>query len=120
MTFLKVFAKMVPKGGMKISNSTDASSHEQEENNDFQSKSKQQDLKKRNNSMPYHKLFSFADTADLALMVVGTVAAISDGVSLPLTTVLFGDMINTFGKTRDINYIVHEVSKVGNLFDNFP
>nr|XP_009417767.1 PREDICTED: ABC transporter B family member 21-like isoform X2 [Musa acuminata subsp. malaccensis] len=107
---------MVPKGGMKISNSTDASSHEQEENNDFQSKSKQQDLKKRNNSMPYHKLFSLADTADLALMVVGTIAAISDGVSLPLTTVLFGDMINTFGKTRDINYIVHEVSKVALKF----
>ncbi|CAL9779158.1 unnamed protein product [Musa acuminata subsp. burmannicoides] len=116
VTFLKVFAKMVPKGGMKISNSTDASSHEQEENNDFQSKSKQQDLKKRNNSMPYHKLFSLADTADLALMVVGTIAAISDGVSLPLTTVLFGDMINTFGKTRDINYIVHEVSKVALKF----
>ncbi|XP_009417767.2 ABC transporter B family member 21-like isoform X2 [Musa acuminata AAA Group] len=107
---------MVPKGGMKISNSTDASSHEQEENNDFQSKSKQQDLKKRNNSMPYHKLFSLADTADLALMVVGTIAAISDGVSLPLTTVLFGDMINTFGKTRDINYIVREVSKVALKF----
>ncbi|RWW33872.1 hypothetical protein GW17_00001384 [Ensete ventricosum] len=102
VTFLKVFSKMVPKGGMKISNSTDASSHEQEEINDFQSKIKQQDSKKRTDSMPYHKLFSFADTADLALMLVGTVAAISNGVSLPLTTVLFGDMINTFGKTSDI------------------
>ncbi|RRT65565.1 hypothetical protein B296_00040976 [Ensete ventricosum] len=112
VTFLKVFSKMVPKGGMKISNSTDASSHEQEEINDFQSKIKQQDSKKRTDSMPYHKLFSFADTADLALMLVGTVAAISNGVSLPLTTVLFGDMINTFGKTSDIKYIVHEVSKV--------
>lgn len=60
------------------------------------------------NTVPYFKLFSFADSRDIALMVIGTIAAVSNGANLPLMTVLFGELIDS-ANTKDM---VHEVSKV--------
>ncbi|KAI3523833.1 hypothetical protein L1887_02274 [Cichorium endivia] len=62
--------------------------------------------------VPYHKLFAFADSIDYVLMVVGTITAIGGGISMPLQTLIFGELIDTFGGTTDNNVIVHEVSKV--------
>ncbi|XP_023732609.1 ABC transporter B family member 21 [Lactuca sativa] len=62
--------------------------------------------------VPYHKLFAFADYTDYVLMVVGTITAIGGGINMPLQTLLFGELIDTFGGTTDKNAIVHEVSKV--------
>ncbi|VFQ60302.1 unnamed protein product [Cuscuta campestris] len=45
----------------------------------------------------FHRLFSFADRLDMALMFVGTVGAVVYGVTQPLTTVIFGKLINSFG-----------------------
>uniref|UniRef100_A0A0D9V4J0 MDR-like ABC transporter n=1 Tax=Leersia perrieri TaxID=77586 RepID=A0A0D9V4J0_9ORYZ len=42
-------------------------------------------------------LFQYADGTDLLLMLVGTVAALANGVSQPLMTVIFGQVINAFG-----------------------
>ncbi|ERN08603.1 hypothetical protein AMTRI_Chr11g155530 [Amborella trichopoda] len=62
-------------------------------------------------SVAFYKLFSFADPVDIILMAVGTISAIANGLSLPLMIVIFGQLINSFG-TSNQNNVVHEVSKV--------
>ncbi|CAO1947845.1 unnamed protein product [Urochloa humidicola] len=42
-------------------------------------------------------LFQHADGKDVVLMVVGTVAALGNGLTQPLMTVIFGQLINAFG-----------------------
>ncbi|XP_059632044.1 ABC transporter B family member 11-like isoform X1 [Cornus florida] len=63
-------------------------------------------------TVPYFKLFSFADSTDHVLMLVGTIAAIGNGICMPLMTVLIGDVINSFGQNVNSKNVVHEVSKV--------
>lgn len=63
-------------------------------------------------SVPFLKLFSFADSYDFILMLVGSIGGIGNGVGMPLMTVLFGDLINTFGSNQGTHDIVSEVSKV--------
>jgi len=63
-------------------------------------------------TVPLYRLFSFADSFDCLLMFVGTVGAIANGISPPLMTLLFGNMINAFGGTKTSNEVVDEVSKV--------
>ncbi|XP_073111688.1 ABC transporter B family member 11 isoform X3 [Elaeis guineensis] len=105
------------KGEMEMSNpSVDAMSKGVERDKDVANTNKQQDSKEKKNSVPYCRLFSFADTADLVLMVTGSVAAVANGVSLPLMTILFGELINILGKTTDAHIVVHEVSKVALKF----
>lgn len=59
----------------------------------------------------FFKLFSFADRFDVVLMVVGTIAAMGNGVSQPLMTLIFGQLINSFGSSNKSN-VIDEVSKV--------
>lgn len=66
------------------------------------------------NTIPFYKLFSFADSTDVALMTVGMVAALANGAAMPLMTVFFGQLVNSFGGPSDSNKIVDEVSKVSN------
>ncbi|KAH7676289.1 Xenobiotic-transporting ATPase protein [Dioscorea alata] len=68
------------------------------------------------NTVPFYKLFSFADSTDVFLMIAGTIGAVANGISMPLMTILFGDMIQSFGGTKDNNDVVHEVSKVSLKF----
>ncbi|XP_059632050.1 ABC transporter B family member 11-like [Cornus florida] len=63
-------------------------------------------------TVPYFKLFSFADSTDHVLMLVGTIAAIGNGICMPLMTLLIGDVINSFGLNVNSKNVVHEVSKV--------
>ncbi|KAK6124138.1 hypothetical protein DH2020_042111 [Rehmannia glutinosa] len=58
----------------------------------------------------FYKLFSFADKLDVALIAIGTLSAMANGVSQPLMTLIFGQLINSFGGT-DRSHVVHEVSK---------
>ncbi|KAK7388086.1 hypothetical protein VNO78_22891 [Psophocarpus tetragonolobus] len=67
-------------------------------------------------TIPLYKLFSFADPLDHLLMILGSVGAIGNGISLPLMTLLFGNMINAFGGTKNTNEVVDEVSKVSLKF----
>lgn len=62
--------------------------------------------------VPYYKLFSFADTTDYVLMVVGVITAIGSGLCLPLMTLLFGELANSFGHNVGSKNVVNEVSKV--------
>ncbi|XP_075641814.1 ABC transporter B family member 21-like [Castanea sativa] len=68
-------------------------------------------------TVPLLKLFSFADSTDVALMIVGTVGAIANGLGMPLMTILFGEMINSFGNNQSSNTdIVSIISKVSLKF----
>ncbi|XP_061354692.1 ABC transporter B family member 4-like isoform X2 [Gastrolobium bilobum] len=61
-------------------------------------------------TVPFYKLFSFADSWDYLLMFVGTISAIGNGISLPLMTIIIGDAIDAFGGNVNTKQVVHEVS----------
>ncbi|KAK8913700.1 ABC transporter B family member 11 [Platanthera zijinensis] len=63
-------------------------------------------------TVPFYKLFSFADSTDLILMILGSVGALANGAALPLMTVLFGNLIQSFGGAESVHDVVHRVSKV--------
>ncbi|KAG7595575.1 P-loop containing nucleoside triphosphate hydrolase [Arabidopsis suecica] len=63
-------------------------------------------------TVPFYKLFAFADSFDVLLMICGSIGAIGNGVCLPLMTLLFGDLIDSFGKNQNNKDIVDVVSKV--------
>ncbi|CAO2177105.1 unnamed protein product [Urochloa humidicola] len=63
-------------------------------------------------TVPLHRLFSFADRADAALMAVATVAAVANGMARPLMIFILGDVIDAFGSTDSSSDVVHRVSKV--------
>lgn len=65
------------------------------------------------NTVPFIKLFGFADTRDKFFMLVGTIAAIGNGLCLPLMTLLFGELTDSFGQNQNIREdVVRQVSKV--------
>lgn len=74
--------------------------------------------KKKEQSLPYHQLFSFADKYDYLLMFSGSIGAIVHGSTMPIFFLLFGEMINGFGKNQtDLHKMTHEVCKVLQYFD---
>ncbi|KAL4603939.1 hypothetical protein ACB092_10G159700 [Castanea dentata] len=80
-------------------------------------KSSSIDGEEKTQTVPLLKLFSFADSTDVALMIVGTVGAIASGLGMPLMTILFGQMINSFGTNQSSNTeIVSIISKVSLKF----
>ncbi|XP_010439908.1 PREDICTED: ABC transporter B family member 9 [Camelina sativa] len=68
-----------------------------------------------NQKVSYFKLFSFAEKTDVVLMTVGTLAAMGNGLTQPLMTLIFGQLINSFG-TTDPDHMVREVWKVAVKF----
>ncbi|CAM8988079.1 unnamed protein product [Rhodiola kirilowii] len=58
----------------------------------------------------FYKLFSFADRLDVALMVIGSVGAMINGLSQPFMTIVFGQMINSFANIDRVLDMVSEVS----------
>ncbi|XP_054802614.1 ABC transporter B family member 11-like [Prosopis cineraria] len=73
----------------------------------FKSKAKEKSYR----TVPFYKLFSYADSLDRLLMFVGTTAAIANGMTIPLLMIIFGNVIDAFGGTSDTKEIVHNVSK---------
>ncbi|XP_059439255.1 ABC transporter B family member 21-like [Corylus avellana] len=72
---------------------------------------------KKTRTVPFLKLFSFADSTDAALMIVGTIGAVGSGIGMPLMTIFLGQTINTFGSNQNNNNdIVHSISKVSLKF----
>lgn len=64
-------------------------------------------------TVPFLKIFSFADSTDIALMIVGIIGAIANGMGTPLMSVVFGQLINSFGNNQNnFQEIVNAVSKV--------
>ncbi|XP_078435343.1 ABC transporter B family member 11-like isoform X4 [Wolffia australiana] len=64
---------------------------------------------KRREAVPYRKLLSFADTTDVFLMVLGTIGAIANGLSMPIMLMLFGRLVDSFGSSTDKS-VVEKVS----------
>jgi hypothetical protein len=56
-------------------------------------------------------MFRYADRLDVLLMVVGTVGAVANGMAEPLVTVLFGNVIDSFGESS-AQSIARRVNKV--------
>lgn len=72
--------------------------------------------KKKEQTLPFYQLFSFADKYDWLLMITGSVGAVIHGSSMPIFFLLFGEMVNGFGKNQmDLRKMTDEVSKVGKL-----
>ncbi|KAG8058852.1 hypothetical protein GUJ93_ZPchr0002g25192 [Zizania palustris] len=65
--------------------------------------------------VPMHRLFSFADRRDVALMAVGAVTAVTNGVAMPFMTFLVGDLVDAFGTAHRAD-VVHVVSKISVRF----
>ncbi|KAL6615352.1 hypothetical protein ACP70R_037622 [Stipagrostis hirtigluma subsp. patula] len=61
--------------------------------------------------VPLRRLFAFADRTDAALMAVGAVAAVANGMAQPLMTFIFGHIIDAFGSAAS-PHILHTVTKV--------
>ncbi|KAL6518919.1 ABC transporter B member 19 [Orobanche hederae] len=73
--------------------------------------------KKKEQSLPFYQLFSFADKFDLLLMISGSIGAIIHGSSMPVFFLLFGEMVNGFGKNQmDLDKMTHEVAKYALYF----
>ncbi|XP_072967585.1 ABC transporter B family member 11-like [Typha angustifolia] len=58
-----------------------------------------------------HRLFDYADGFDLLLMLVGSAAALANGISMPLMTVIFGQAVDAFGGGNPDN-VLPRVTKV--------
>ncbi|KAL8262245.1 hypothetical protein R6Q59_026294 [Mikania micrantha] len=69
---------------------------------------------KQINTVPFNKLFAFADVTDYGLMITGTIGAIGNGVCMPIMAILYGDLLNSFGQNQSQNSheVVRAVSKV--------
>ncbi len=73
----------------------------------------------------FQLLFKYASSTDKLLMALGTISAIANGAALPLMTIIFGDIIDAYGRyplfisedefTRKVNMgvIWHVVLGVG-------
>ncbi|KAF4370235.1 hypothetical protein CsatB_005808 [Cannabis sativa] len=81
-------------------------------NNNEEKEQESEKSKVPDEKIPFHKLFSFADTTDIFLMIAGTLGAIGNGLGLPVMTILFGEMINSFGNNQTSKDVVDIVSKV--------
>ena len=57
--------------------------------------------------VPFHKLFAFADSTDVALMLLGALGAVANGAAMPFMTVLFGNLIDAFGGAMGIHDAHH-------------
>ncbi|KAE8733144.1 ABC transporter B family member 12 [Hibiscus syriacus] len=66
--------------------------------------------------VPYYRLFSFADSMDYVLMLVGSVSAVGNGVCMPVMTIFFGQLVDSVGKSMTIATEVHEVTEVSLKF----
>ncbi|PSR97839.1 ABC transporter B family member 11 like [Actinidia chinensis var. chinensis] len=78
----------------------------------FQDSDRSKKKKEVVNILPYYKLFSFSDSTDYVLMIVGTLTAIGNGSVCPLRAVLLGEVIDSFGEIVNTRQVVHQVSKV--------
>ncbi|KAJ4707471.1 ABC transporter B family protein [Melia azedarach] len=73
--------------------------------------------KKKEQSLPFFQLFSFADKYDWFLMSFGSIGAVIHGSAMPVFFLLFGEMVNGFGKNQtDIHKMTHEVCKYALYF----
>ncbi|KAG2305223.1 hypothetical protein Bca4012_064296 [Brassica carinata] len=64
----------------------------------------------------FHKLFAFADSFDIILMILGTIGAVGNGLGFPIMTILFGDVIDVFGQNQNSSDVSDKIAKVALKF----
>ncbi|XP_022770731.1 ABC transporter B family member 4-like isoform X2 [Durio zibethinus] len=99
--------------------STSKSQEEPEKVSDVKGENQDSESSKgdeKTKTVPFYKLFAFADSKDIWLMVIGTIGAIGNGLCMPLMTILFGDLIDAFGQNQSNDRVVNVVSKVALRF----
>eukprot|EP00250_Pteridium_aquilinum_P022329 c25352_g1_i4 orf=3-1601(-) len=62
-------------------------------------------------TVPFHKLFSYADAWDYILMIVGALAAGAHGASLPVFFIYFSKLLQTIGGANQYSSFVHDVTQ---------
>ncbi|XP_022568116.2 LOW QUALITY PROTEIN: ABC transporter B family member 21 [Brassica napus] len=67
-------------------------------------------------TVPFHKLFAFADSFDIILMILGTIGAVGNGLGFPIMTILFGDVIDVFGQNQNSTDVSDKIAKVALKF----
>ncbi|KAG0476230.1 hypothetical protein HPP92_013071 [Vanilla planifolia] len=73
--------------------------------------------KKHRQSLAFCELFSFADRFDAMLMAAGSLGAVVHGSAMPVFFLLFGDLVNGFGKNQvNLSKMTDEVSKYALYF----
>ncbi|XP_008804465.2 ABC transporter B family member 19-like [Phoenix dactylifera] len=73
--------------------------------------------RRQEKTLAFYELFVFADRCDLALMAAGSLGAVVHGSAMPVFFLLFGDLVNGFGKNQeDLGKMTNEVSKYALYF----
>ncbi|XP_062225824.1 ABC transporter B family member 19-like [Phragmites australis] len=73
--------------------------------------------KRADQSVAFHELFSFADPLDWLLMAAGSAGAVVHGAAMPVFFLLFGELVNGFGKNQhNLRRMTDEVSKYSLYF----
>ncbi|MCO5556388.1 hypothetical protein L7F22_009937 [Adiantum nelumboides] len=63
-------------------------------------------------SIPFYKLFSYADSLDWFLMLIGALGAAVHGAAVPVFFIFFGKLIDTLGSPIvNLNDLSHEAAK---------
>ena len=96
----------------EIEKATTSSLEEQEDGTKDDKESKKVEGNMDKKKVPFYKMFSFADSIDKTLMIIGSIGAIANGVAMPLMAILLGDFLDAFGQNQNSKQIVHVVSKV--------
>lgn len=92
---------------------TTSNIHEKEEKSSTKNENQPASGKKADDQkVSFYKLFTFADNFDNFLMSAGTIGAVANGLCMPLMTILFGELIDSFGSNQNNKDIVSVVSKV--------
>ncbi|CAN1150210.1 ABC transporter B family member 9 [Linum perenne] len=66
--------------------------------------------KTKTEKVAFYKMFAFGDSLDALLMAVGLIGGIGSGITQPVMTIVFGDLINAFGRSSQSDLLV-EVKK---------
>lgn len=102
-------------GALELSSSSTAPSSDPKKAGHEHEQEQEQEQEEESSSsytVPFYKLFAFADSKDVVLMLLGTAGSIANGAALPLMTVLFGNLIDAFGGALSQHEVVNRVAKV--------
>ncbi|KAL5215774.1 hypothetical protein ABZP36_007175 [Zizania latifolia] len=73
--------------------------------------------KRADQTVAFHELFGFADPLDWLLMAAGSAGAVVHGAAMPVFFLVFGELINGFGKNQhSLRRMTDEVSKYSLYF----
>ncbi|KAF5184503.1 Abc transporter b family member [Thalictrum thalictroides] len=96
--------------GMAMTDQTEKERYD--EHDDEKNTEKTKGREGSNKSLPLYKLFSFPDAVDIILMFIGAIAALGNGLCVPLMAYFVGQLVDSFGKNARSTNLVDEVSKV--------